>query len=174
MLWLPELKALEIWKLPQSFNSQKVTKQFCSVICSVRMFCWKDVTSNWLQNPAEMAASQQIEWHHPSGFAKYCMPMQNKMATTHHCYTKTRLPLTPYIPLSRFMCHQKILIKFYFKRWYPCLLGSWLHSPSRMHVPGYLMDPLVPDSQEAVPWTSCNCHAILCHTKTAYPVVVTC
>jgi len=168
MLWLPELKASEIWNLPKKLRNNFFSNLLCKNVLVKRCYI------NWLQNPAEMAASQQIEWHHPSGFAKYCMPMQNKMATTHHCYTKTRLPLTPHIPLFRFMCHQKILIKFYFKRWYPCLLDSWLQSPSRMHVPGYLMDPLVPDSQEAVPWTSCNCHAILCHTKTAYPVVVTC
>jgi hypothetical protein len=41
-------------------------------------------------------------------------------------------------------------------------------------MPGYLWVPLVPDPQEAVPWTGSYCHAILCHTKTAHPVVVAC
>jgi hypothetical protein len=51
-----------------------------------------------------MAAWQLTEWHHLTGSARCCMPMQNQliqneMATTHF-YTKTGLPESIHLSLS--------------------------------------------------------------------------
>lgn len=174
MLWLPELKASEISNLPQSFNSQKsyeivlFSNLFCMNVLLKR--CYMKLTSEPCRN-----GSIATNWMAPS--IRVCKILHANAKQNGYyppLLHKNKASSDSIHPTLSLHVSQKILIKFYFKRWYPCLLGSWLQSPSRMHVPGYLMDPLVPDSQEAVPWTSCNCHAILCHTKTAYPVVVTC
>jgi hypothetical protein len=102
--------------------------------------------------------------------------IQNKMANTHF-YTKTGLSLTPYILLS-LQVSSKILIKFYFKRWYSCLLGSWLQPP-RIHVScssfssrfagscpmNQLQLPCHPLSH---PDSSPGCHALLGYLQCTY------
>lgn len=115
----------------------------------LKRFCWKDVklTSEPCRN-GSMATNQMAPSNRECTMLHAnAKPADSKRNGYYPLLHKNRAS-SIHTSLSLFLskCHQKILIKFYVKCWYSCLLGSWLQSPCRIHMPGYLVVPLVPDS----------------------------